>query len=307
MVRLEIRELPAHPQLGPVPQPGEVIGAAREYTAERGLEVGALGVLVVHRAALVLQRRDGRRPLVGHDDRVPVLEHRGEHRDRGQDPGHRHVPVEEAQFGRAQQLRVDLPLGPHHRQPGDRGRLLDRREPVGRPAHHEQRGVGQPPDPLHDHDRVDPAAERDEGSLWCRWLLLAGSLGVGPVCLDAQRGQVQGVAVGELTEALEVELAQEGQLGVGQRGRTQVDDRRRRGLVVGHAREQEHQPRGGPGRVGMPARAGGQRDAFGELPPVQRIPAGQGAELLVHGPVLVPEHASASRWLLQPAGYRHRE
>ena len=66
---------------------------------------------MVDRASVELQGRDGRRPFVGHDDGVPVLEHRGQHGDRGQDPGHRHVPVEEAEFGRAQQLRVDLALG----------------------------------------------------------------------------------------------------------------------------------------------------------------------------------------------------
>ena len=309
MIRTERRELLSDPQLGPVPQPGEVLRQrgrdSGEHVAEGRLEAGALGVLVVHRTALVLERRDGRRPLVGHDDRVPVFEHRGQDRDRGQDPGHRDVPVAEAELGGAQQLRIDLPLGPHHRQPGDRGRLLDRREPVGRPAHHEQRGIGQPPDPLHHHDRVDPAAERDERALASGWLPRARSVVASAARLDTEGGEVQVVAVGELAEALQVELAEEGQLGTAQRGRAEVDDRRRRGLVVGHAGQQEHQARGRPGRFGVPPRAGRQRDALGELAPVQRVPAAQHPALRVHGEVLVAEHAAASQWLGLRTQERH--
>ena len=309
MIRAERRELLSDPQLGPVPQPGEVLRqrglGSGEHAAEGRLEAGTLGVLVVHRTALVLERRDGRRPLVGHDDRVPVVEHRGHDRDRGQDPGHRDVPVEEAELGGAQQLRIDLPLGPHHRQPGDRGRLLDRREPVGRPADHEQRGIGQPPDPLHHHDRVDPAAERDERALADGGLPRARSMAAGATRFDTEGGEVQVVAVGELAEALQVELAEEGQLGAAQRGRAKVDDRRRRGLVIGHPGQQEHQASGRPGRFGVPPRAGRQRDAFGELPPVQRVPAAQHPPLRVRGPRPVPEHPPASQWVRHPTGKRH--
>jgi hypothetical protein len=42
------------------------------------------------------------------------------------------VPVQEAELGRPEQLRVDLAAGPDDRQPGDRGRALDGGEPVAR-------------------------------------------------------------------------------------------------------------------------------------------------------------------------------
>ena len=249
VVRLERRELLPHPEFGAVPEPGEIPGERRrascQHVPEGRLERLALGELVVDRASLVFERRDGRRPLIRHHHRVPVLQHRGQHRDRRQDPGHRHVPVEEAEFGRAQQLRVDLPFRADHREPGHRGRLLDRVEPVGGPAHHEQRRVRQPADSLHRDDRVDPAAERHQ-----RPLPQGGSgdgspqeRGVGgrpPGLAErasrCRRGQVQGVTVGELAQALEVELAEEAEFGLGQRGLAEVDHRRRRGLVVRDAR-----------------------------------------------------------------------
>src|SRR5690242_9486853 len=102
-VRSELCKLLPYPELGAVPEPGEVLGeravAGREQLAEGGLELLALGILVVDRATLVLQGRDGRRPLVGHHHRVPVLEHRGQDGDRGQDAGHGDVAVAEAEFG----------------------------------------------------------------------------------------------------------------------------------------------------------------------------------------------------------------
>src|SRR5581483_12395800 len=71
-----------------------------------------------------------------------------------------------------------------------------------------------------------------------------GGLG-GIVPPEDNTAQVEAVAVGELAEALEVELAEEGFLRVGQRGLAEVDHGRRRGLVVGDAGQQEHQPGGG--------------------------------------------------------------
>ena len=260
---------------------------------------------MVHRAALVLQSGDGCRPLVGHHYRVPAGEHGSQHRDRGQDPGHRHVPVEEAELGRAEQLRIDLPLGAHHGQPGDRGRLLDGREPVGGPAHDEQCGVADPAHVLRHHDRVDPAAERHQRAAADRGLFrlfLPGGSWIGTVGLDAQGREVQGVAVGELAQALKVELAEEAQLGLGQRDLAQVNDRRCRSLVVGHTRQQEHQARGGPGRAGSPPRPGRQCDPFRELLAVQRITAGQRSGLRVGRPGLVAEYPPAWR---QPAGKSH--
>ena len=121
--------------------------------------------------------------------------------------------------------------------------------------------------------------------------------GVSRARLQAQRGQVQGIAVGELAQALEVELAEEGQFGRCQRGLAEVDHRRRRGLVVRDAREQEHQPRRRPGRLGVPARSGRQRDPFGELAPVQLVPAAQHPPLGVDIERYVPERASAHAWL----------
>jgi hypothetical protein len=148
VVRGELGELLAHPQLGAVPEPGEVLGQIRvrarargEHAAEGRLEFLALGVLVVDRAALVLQGRDGGRPLVGHHHRVPVLEHRGQYRDGGQDAGYGDVAVAEAELGGAEELGVDLAFGADDFEPGDRGGLLDRVEAVAGPAHHEQRHV----------------------------------------------------------------------------------------------------------------------------------------------------------------------
>ena len=163
----QLREPLPHPQLGPVAQRGEVVGQARraglEQLAEARLERRRLGPLVVDLPPVVLERRHRGRPLVGHHHRVPAVEHRREHGDRGDDPGHRHVPVQEAELRRPQQLRVDLPPGPQHRQPAHGGRLLDRGEPVPRPAHHEQRDVAVPlPHALDGHDRVDAAAKGDE-------------------------------------------------------------------------------------------------------------------------------------------------
>ena len=122
-----------------------------------------------------------------------VVEHRGEDGDRGDDAGHRHVPVEEPELRRPQQLRVDLPPGPDDRQPAHRGRPLDRGEPVPRPADHEQRDVGRAlPHALDGHDRVDAAAERHERPRGPAAALAAAAAGAvarpgdrrGPRCAD---------------------------------------------------------------------------------------------------------------------------
>ena len=109
-------ELVPHPELGPVPEGGEVPGhsgrVGGEHLAQGRLERGAFGVLVVDRLAPVLEGGDRRGPLVRHHHHVPVVEDGGEDGDGRDDPGHRHVPVAEPELGRAQQLRVDLPPGP---------------------------------------------------------------------------------------------------------------------------------------------------------------------------------------------------
>src|SRR5439155_14199576 len=98
------------------------------------------------------------------------------------------------------------------------------------------------PDLLHRHDRVDPAPERDKGpraprrgaeGVWGERLppRIGGGLG-GSVPPEANTAQVEVVAVGEFGQALEVELAEEGFLGSGQRGLAEVDDRGRGRLVV---------------------------------------------------------------------------
>src|SRR6185437_10362127 len=165
-VRSELCKLLPYPQLGAVPEPGEVLRAlgGREDVAEGRFELLALGPLVVDRATLVLQGRDGRRPFVGHHHRVAVLEHRGQHGDGGQDAGDGDVTVAEAELGGAEELGVDLAFGPDDGEAGDRGGFLDRVEAVTRAADDEQGDVGALAHLLHGDDRVDPAAERDEGA-----------------------------------------------------------------------------------------------------------------------------------------------
>ena len=217
-------------------------------------------------------------------------------------------PLQEAELGGAQQLRVDLPPGPQHRQPADRGRPLDRREPVTRAADDEERDVAGPlADALHGHDRVDAAAEGDKRaqaalplavSLAVRRALAWPSAGAagrvrGLRRLDAQVAEVEAVAVGVLAQARQVELAQEGPLAAGQRGVAEVDHRRRGRLVIGDAREQVDEPRGGAGRGRVPGGAGRERHPFRELPPVERVPAGQQPPVGVGGEPFVPEDLPA--------------
>ncbi len=109
----------------------------------------------------------------------------------------------------------------------------------------------------------------------CGTAEVCGAAGGGLGALDAQAGQVEAVPVGELAQAVQVELAQEGPLAAGQGQVAGVDDRRGRGLVVRDAGQQEHQPGGrGRGRA-VPAATGPERDPLGEPPPVHAVVAGQ--------------------------------
>src|SRR4029077_11797069 len=166
----------------------------------------------------------------------------------------------------------------------------------------EQRHVGLGPDLLDRHDRVDPAPERDERPPRSGWRWRGEGPVRGPLGLQAQRGEVQVVAVGEFGQALEVELAEEGFLGSGQRSLAEVDDRGRGRLVVRDARQQEHQPGGGAGLLGVPARAGWQGDALGELAAVQLVAQAQHPALGVGGVVPVAEDPPARRAHRAPPG-----
>ena len=147
-----------------------------------------------------------------------------------------------------------------------------------------------PPNGTRARPRLPPAARARARGAWA-----AGASAAGGWRFDAEVGEVEVVLVGVLAEALQVEVAQERALDVGQGGAAQVDDGRRGGLVVGDAGQQEDQPGGGPGGRGVPARPRGKRDPFGEVAPVQRVPAGQQPPLRVGGESLVPEHP-ATRW-----------
>src|SRR6185437_12557462 len=90
-------------------------------------------------------------------------------------------------------------------------------------------------------------------------------------------------------QAVEVERAQEPPLGVGDRGGAQVDDRRRRGLVVGDAGQEEDQPRRLLGGRVVPAAAGVEGDPLLELAVTDGVPAGQQAPFGVQPVRLVAE------------------
>src|SRR5581483_11833933 len=166
------------------------------------------------------------------------------------------------ELGGAEELGIDPAFGPDDFEPGDGGGFLDRVEAVAGTADHEQGDVGALTYLFDGDDRVDPAAERDQGARpgggwrpgtgrrlggsWGR----GGCLGWRSGGLDSGRGQVEGVVVGELAQAVEVEVTEEGFLGFGQGGGAEVDHGGRGGLVVGDAGQEEHQPGGGLGRLG---------------------------------------------------------
>ena len=112
------------------------------------------------------------------------------------------MPVQEAELVRSPHQRVDLPGHVDDRQPGHRCRVLDRREPVTRWMHDEQRRVGVIGGQRgHGDDGVDPAAEGDERPprLAARRRAARRRPVSGPD--HPQVAQVEAVAVGELAEA----------------------------------------------------------------------------------------------------------
>src|SRR4029077_1653078 len=122
----------------------------------------------------------------------------------------------------------------------------------------------------------DATTERYERPGHGRWSSLRAAVRPGRP-FDAQRGQVHVVAVGELPQALEVELAEESALPVGDRSLAEVDDLRRGRLVVGNPGEQENQPGRRLSGRRIPVSSLAQRDPFFEVPSIQAIPAGQQA------------------------------
>ena len=229
----------------------------RQHATEPGLERQALRPLVVDRAPPDVEVADRRRPLVRHHDGVAPVEHGGHHGDGRDDAGDRHVAVEEPELGRPQHLVVDGPLGPDDGQAGHGGRPLDGGEAVAGAGDDEQGGVGQRADELDRDDRVDAPAERDERALGRVRIGADGGADAGPAVgdtgrLDAQVGEVEAVAVGELAEPVEVHVAQEVALGGAKGRRGQLDHRRRRRLVVRHAGEQEHPAGRGVDAPGRP-------------------------------------------------------
>jgi len=135
------------------------------------------------------------------------------------------------------------PVRPHDRQAASPRRRLDRVEPVIGPVHHEQGHIGELPHPLHHHDRVIRRERHERASLAAGSAVAASAAAASAVAArgpgrggprsGASSGQV--VAVGKLPQALQVELAEKGQLGVGQRGRAEVNNGGCGRLVVGHA------------------------------------------------------------------------
>ena len=145
------------------------------------------------------------RPLVGHDHGVVAEEHRRHDGDGREDAGHRDVTVQEAELGRAQDLGVDPPLGPHHREAGDLGGGLDGGEAVAGPAGDEEGDVVEAvAHRLDRHDGVDPPAEGDERPARLGPVVDGGRPGPN-LALEAQRRQVESVHKGELGQSLPIE------------------------------------------------------------------------------------------------------
>ena len=120
--------------------------------------------------------------------------------------------------------------------------------------------------------------------------------GVARPAVDAQVGEVQLVAVGEFTEPVEVEAAEELALHGGGADLTQVDPCGCGGLVVGDAYEQEHQP--GRGVDGLGGRCGPAVDTripLLETPLVQRVSAGEQAGRGIEPVPVVAEGVPAPR------------
>src|SRR3954468_17847687 len=267
----KLREPLGDPQLRIGPQRREVAEPRQggvQHPAEALLEVEGLRVLVVDPATVDLDGGGRRRPLVAHDHRAAMVEHGGEDGDGGEHPGHRHVTVEEAEFVTAEHLGVQRPAGPHARQAGDRGGVLDRVEP----ADDEQAAFGEPALGLFDdNDGVDATAGGNQRP-FLRQLPWPRVGHIGAAGDDLQVVDRELVDVAELTEALDVELTEEGDLVLGDRGVAQVDHGGSGGLVVRDTAQQEEDPRrrGDTGLV--PVQIRGEVDDLPEGPAVEGVP-----------------------------------
>ena len=161
-------------------------------------------------------------------------------------------------------------------RPVDRGgsSMAAKRSP-GRPTTNSAARPARPHE-FDGHDRVDAAAERHQRPPLAAHGRRPGS-GVERRRLDAQAGQVEPVAVGELAQPVHVERAQEGGARRGRRACRQLDHGRRRGLVVRHARQQVDQRAAsvdlGPSHRPPPGKA----TPLDERPAVERVAAGQRA------------------------------
>ena len=118
---------------------------------------------MVHGTPLGHHGGHGGRPLVGQHDGVACSEDGGHQCGGGDDGGDGHVPVEEAELGRAADEGIEVAVDARDRQAGHGGGVLNGGETVSGRLDHAQRGVGMVTGERRDgHDGVDAATERDE-------------------------------------------------------------------------------------------------------------------------------------------------
>ena len=268
MVAREPREQARDGELRERPQQREVREVARHVrphvVAERLLERVALAPLVVHFAAVGLERGRGRRTLVGEHDRVVAVQDRRHDQDRGVDRGDGNVAVV-----RAGAVEVE--------QPGrERAPHVEARERGARRAMRDQLRAADPADghglvhraqQLDRHERILAAADRHQAAP-CEAGLRRRAARRRRVREADAPAQVELVLVRELAEPVLVDLLEQ------QRGRrvdriaVDRDALRHAGLVVAHARDQVQQAQRRLQRLqalGRDGRRIGERDALHQL------------------------------------------
>ena len=133
---------------------------------------------------------------------------------------------------------------PHDGKIGDSGRAFDGLQRAARPVNYEQCWLGALADEFGCNYRVHAATEGDE-----RPATSPGSCGplrhrgLSHRAFDTEARQIQAVAVGIVTQTVDIELAQELSFPVSDCRATKVDHLRCGGLVVRNACEQEDQAR----------------------------------------------------------------
>ena len=175
-------------------------------------------------------------------------------------------------------------------QPGHCGGVLNGGEALSRAArrHRVRRRGGPPASDATVTMESMPAAERDEGPA-------GGGLegdrrhGAGVRAFDAQSAQVEAIAVGELTQAVDVEAAEEVPLRHRRREVAQVDHGGGRGLVVRDAREQVEDAHGGHDCRVVPVAARFEGEALGEGVGVRGVAADDDRARRVDGVTVVAE------------------